>query len=532
MSSGMLGDDLQNGANSSPGGRDAGWVEPQVQPVDLLLGQCQGSEAEAEALRRRIAAQPRLALEVAETVGLLEQFRTLQCEPGPRFASKLAEVVARARRSQLPRRLRLLPNLLVAAAAAVVTFAALVVWQPLGNRAHRLADDPRAEVLPAGGVLAGGVLAEVPGRHDHEGGGEPEASWANSPRPAADARWLSNLDALRRRLDIEASPRLRDAFEHGLAAQADGLQRWLDPRNAMMLRRLDHELRASAELRRQVLARQGGLPAVDDRVQELADGLAAEVMAQLGDPWAEPQVEPVAGAVRAVLAAGPTPMREHAVARAGSWLAERLPQLHGSALVLGLAALSELAATTDAHVELVTEHGRRLLDSLLTADADNWSRRRPELLGGSVAAGVVGEAARLLARLPGFGLDATQCDVARRLLIGQLRERRDRGDDGPEVVAALLFGGAGLFEKGERGWNVLQLQRWEPVRLVPDYGTVQQIAWSVEPGQYGFTRLQRQLRQLALLPAPATMRDRASFCLCLATDYAAFAGAGLRALTD
>ncbi|MCC7399587.1 MAG: hypothetical protein IT455_21165 [Planctomycetes bacterium] len=508
--------------------------------MDLLLGQCQGSEAEA--LRRRIAEQPRLALEVAETVGLLEQFRTLQCEPGPRFASKLAEVVARARRSQLPRRLRLLPNLLAAAAALVVTFAALMVWQPLGkaqdvvcapvslpvaHRAHRLADDPRAETLPAGEALA-----EGPGRHDHEGGGEPGAAWANSMRPAGDARWLSNLDALRRRLDIEASPRLRDAFEHGLAAQADGLQRWLDPRNAMMLRRLDHELRASAELRRQVLARQGGLPAVDDRVQELADGLAAEVMAQLGDPWAEPQVEPVAGAVRAMLAAGPTPMREHAVARAGSWLSERLPQLQGSALVLGLAALSELAATTDAHVELVTEHGRRLLDSLLTADADNWSRRRPELLGGSVAAGVVGEAARLLARLPGFGLDATQCDVARRLLIGQLRERRDRGDDGPEVVAALLFGGAGLFEKDERGWNVLQLQRWEPVRLVPDYGTVQQIAWSVEPGQYGFTRLQRQLRQLALLPAPATMRDRASFCLCLATDYAAFAGTGLRALTD
>jgi hypothetical protein len=60
--------------------------------------------------------------------------------------------------------------------------------------------------------------------------------------------------------------------------------------------------------------------------------------------------------------------------------------------------------------------------------------------------------------------------------------------------------------------------------LAPDFATVQQIAWSRTPGSRGYTRLQREIRQLAVLAAPENVADRAAFCMCLATNYAAYLG--------
>ena len=45
---------------------------------------------------------------------------------------------------------------------------------------------------------------------------------------------------------------------------------------------------------------------------------------------------------------------------------------------------------------------------------------------------------------------------------------------------------------------------------------------SRRPGSRGHTRIQRELRQLAVMPAPTALQDRAAFCLCLATNYAGF----------
>ncbi|MCK5941629.1 MAG: hypothetical protein KAI24_06655, partial [Planctomycetes bacterium] len=96
----------------------------------------------------------------------------------------------------------------------------------------------------------------------------------------------------------------------------------------------------------------------------------------------------------------------------------------------------------------------------------------------------------------------------------------------PEVLAAMVYGFGDLLDEGrnERDRLAWALQRWKPARLAPDFATVQQIAWSLAPGSRGHTRMQRELRQLAVLPAPESLRDRAAFCLCLATNYAGFVG--------
>jgi hypothetical protein len=93
---------------------------------------------------------------------------------------------------------------------------------------------------------------------------------------------------------------------------------------------------------------------------------------------------------------------------------------------------------------------------------------------------------------------------------------------GPELLAATLYGFGELLSDRDRDWLVLQLRRWKPALLAPDFVTIQQIAWGIEPGRSGFTRLQRELRQVVVLPAPAHLHERAAMCLGLASNYAAY----------
>ena len=191
---------------------------------------------------------------------------------------------------------------------------------------------------------------------------------------------------------------------------------------------------------------------------------------------------------------------------------------------MALSGLVELAAVTGRHFDAVSTHGRRLVDEVLEADDDRWRRRRPALLAGAVDAHTLGEAGRVVSRLPAFGVDPDRCTLFRSLALGRLREQRAGGQDRPEVLAAMSYGFADLLdrERNERDRLTWALQRWKPARLAPDYATVQQMAWSLSPGTRGFTRMQRELRQLAVQPAPTALRDQAAFCLCLATSYAGF----------
>jgi hypothetical protein len=500
------------GKSSDPNPADGGAVTP-LSTLELLLGE--GSAAQRAELRERSGRDPLAMLELADDVAFLAQCRELRTEPSPIYAAKLHAVARRAERARplatgsgQPWR-----GLLWAAAAAIATFALLWTTDPLGRRCARAPLDRLVADADAGVARPEDAAAD---------GREP------SPAPGAAAdvsalAWEAAIERMRHRLELEASPHLRDAFETGLRDDSDRLGRWLDPRNALVLMRLDHELRANAEVRREALARQGGLPAVDGRVQQLAAAIAQELMAESPPEAGGDRVTTMALAVRALLGAGADGAdRDRARDQAGDWLAARLPDLHGGPLVEALAALTELAAVTGRHFEPVALHGRRLVDSVLSPDAQNWERSLPALLGSRLPPAVIGDASRLLQRLPGFGVDGGRCALVRKLLSGQLRARRDGGQDGPELLAALVYGCGDLLTAAEREAIDLQLRRWKPVRLAPDFRTVQQLAWAFEPGRSGFTRTQGELRQLAVCPDPVELAGRAAFCLCLCTNFAAF----------
>lgn len=494
---------------------DQGADVGELSAVDLLLEQ--GTPAAQDEARARMAAEPMRALEMAETVALLEGFRQLEVEPTDRLSFLLGRVVHRAELlTPAPVRTHWAASITWLLVAAVVAFAVLWSWDPLARRVPTKADAGCARIDGGPGAVAGERSDPV------AVGSEDEA-----PRrvlDVAEAEWQVALEAMRNRLSLETSRRLEQAFEVALLPPADPMQRWLDPRNALASLRADHESRSRPEVRRALLRLQGGLVAVDERVQQLADGIARDV-ALLAVVAGDEQIDTVALSVRALIAAGVNDaVRSEALTVASEWLAQRLPDCTGVRLARALSPLVEVAAVRGGYGELVAAHGRRLVDEVLRADVDTWGRRRPELLSGAVPVAVLGDTMRLLRLLPGVGVDPARCYIVRELLLGRLRECRDGGDDGPELLAAMLFGGADLLAMTERDDVERELRRWTPLRLAPDFVTVQQLAWGFEPARVGFTRLQRELRRLAVLPDPGQLSARAAFGLCLATGYAAWPG--------
>lgn len=512
-----MADDVQ----MDPGAQVDPIAAPELSALDLWLGE--GSPAEREALRRRIAEDPLQALDMAETVALLEGFRQVRTEPSSRLHCKMADVLRRAERRMGTRSpFAVSKGVAIAACAAAATIALLQYLQPFGPRPATagvaLVDLRLAPSSPSSSSSSSAPLA-----------GDLEAGEKAAPEPvrlASERQWESTVEQMRRMLGMDGSSRLRDALEDGLRGVADPLERWLDPRNALAQLRVEHERRGDDRARSGAVARQGGMAGADARAQELADFVARELTTDLVGGAADLEARPVALAVRALLAAGAlSPRRSGAIALGSDWLAERVPAAMGADLVTFLVPLLEVAAVTGAHVDLVARHGARLVDEVLQANDDTWGRRRPDLLAGRVASSTVADAGRLLVLLPGFGVDAERCGLVRELLLGHLRERRDQvGGDGPEVLAAMLFGCVDLLGEAERDEVEKQLKRWNVTRLAPDFVTVQQIAWGFEPGRLGWTRLQRDLRRLAVLGEPTDLGGKAAFCLCLTTSYAAWRG--------
>ncbi len=507
-----MSDDLRpKNGDGAPGGAAPAW-----QPIELLLKQ--GTAEELEAMRAEVARDPIKALELAEEVEFLESLRQVRTEPGPHMAAKMQGVLQQAERfcdhHYRVTRPRWQRPLLFAAAAAATLFA-LVGLDPLGQpeRAARTFDE--VAELAAGAVQRGGSDVDSDARV------QPVLI------EPAEQRWQETVQRIQARAAVEDSEHLRSALARGVAEQGDALGEWLDPANAVTMMRLGHELRASAELRAGALLRQGALVEVDGRVQSLATGIADELAARdlaAAEIDQAGLLEEVSLGLRAMIGAGPDAGRSSAVRQASALLARALPIVRDERLVVVLAGLVEMAATEGEHFDAVAVHGRRLLSEVLDGDGEAWRRRRPALLTGDVAPHVLGDAGRLIARLPAFGVDAAECTLVRSLILGRLREVRGSGQERPEVLAAMSYGFADLLDrtKNERDRLAWSLQRWKPALLAPDFVTVQQIAWSLAPGSRGHTRIQRELRQLAVMPAPTALQDRAAFCLCLATNYAGF----------
>jgi hypothetical protein len=502
------------------------------QPIDLLLNQ--GTPDEVTAMRNEVSGNPSKALELADTIALVEQFRHLTVEASPEFAGKLQDVVLHSDRfyrshfqPQPPAWLMPMVTGLAAAATFLLLwgFDVAQVWQSDTKRMTVAGREIKTNLngITIDNIRRSGVASET-------------TVVDEDPMSPEQASWERAVTEILARLDKETTDNLRDAFRSGMNQEGDALKQWLDPSNALVLLRLEHELRASAAVRIHALRSRGALAEVDGRVQELADGIADEMLRMVAGqidfagssrlPISNQELSDISWGVRGLIASGSTAYRTDALRNGGNWLASRLPQLTGERLVLALSGLVELAAISGQHFEAVAEHGQRLVDEVLQPSDENWRRRLPDLLSGYADAGNIGEAGRILARLPAFGVEPHRCKLVRQLILGQLRDRRTTAQDRPEVLAAMLYGCGDLLDEttGELdriGW---QLLRWKPTRLAPDFGTVQQIAWSRAPGSRGYTRLQRELRQLAVLPMPKSLASRSAFLMCLATNFAGHVG--------
>ena len=491
---------------------DASAVE--WQPVDLLLEQ--GTVEEVTQMRRAVAASPSLALELADTVQLIEAFRELKVEASPNMAGKMQAVMMQAERSAAhrgrARPRRWLPPITFAAAAAAAFW--LLSWLDV-------ASFWQAPGREAAVVVAVSAQAAEP-RSERDRLVEPEAIV-----DASELAWQEAVATIQRRLEVEDSDHLQAALSAGLRQPTKDLAKWLDPANAVTMMRLGHELRSSAERRARALRSAGSLPEVDRRVQQIATSIAAELrdieLADEADVVGR-RLGEVSWGVRALIGAGSNAVRGDILRRCGQWLASSAEDLHDERLVVALAGLVELAGARGEHVDAVAVHGARLVDSVLDVDDETWQRRRPALLAGVVPSQVLGDAGRVLARLPAFGVDPDRCTLVRQLMLGRLREQRSSGQDRPEVLAAMCYGFRDLLDRegNEHGRLSWALRRWKLTRLAPDFATVQQMAWSMTPGTQGYTRMQRELRQLAVVPSPQELAGRAAFCLCLATNFAGY----------
>lgn len=455
--------------------------------VDLALGQ--GEAAALDRLRASLARDPVAAIEFAETRQLLERLRGVQTAPSPQLPARLEELARKAewRQAQRQRTPITWRVLLGGLAAAAALFAALAWLDPLALRAGRGQRLVCATVAPA--------VAAAPA--------EPTAPKA-AVLPATLARTFEAASRL------EPGSRLAQALDRfeGAAASAR-LAQWLSPRNALAVLRLDRELRASAPARQRALRDRGLLDFLDGRLQSLVAGIAADLRSDT--PF---DTDATAFAVRALVAAGCAD--DVALRRGVERLVAALPSLTDAPLATALAALAETALATDRHAAALREHGQRLVDEVLAVDAESWSRRRPRLLASSAAPAAIADAGQFLRLASEFGVDADEALVVRLLLAARLQERRDPGNETPEVPTALVYGFADLLGADERQELESRLRSWRPSALVSDYRSLLGVVATRGPAQSGYARFQLELRRLCAL-APTALCDRAALCRALAS---------------
>ena len=467
-----------------------------LQPIDLLLGE--GTPAELQRCRDHMSSDPLAALEYAETRQLVEELRELTVEPTPRLQGLMDTVVR-----QSERRLRLRQPTgrswgfevgLVAAAAAVL-LSILLLTDPMGLQEST---EARSDVAAAQNVVSEPVRS--PAAPEAPAVSVVAATWDAAVRLGPGSKLAS------------AWSRFQSAQEAYDGNPAERLSRWLSSRNALAVMQLDYELRSTPQARHEALRKRGHPVAIDRRVQQLAATLSEQLLEENDLPARE-----VAMCVRALLAAGDD--YQSAMRRGGDRLVASLPAASGGELASSLLALGELAAATGQHAEVVREHSERLLDEVLSVDEQTWTRRRPRLLSGLVSAAEIGDAGRLLALMPAFGVDPEQALFVRLLMAAHLQERRDVRNDTPEILAALAYGFGDLLRPEEGEEVDSRLRTWSPVSVVPDYLALHQLAGSRSPATLGYARFQLALRRIMALEAPEGLSDRAALCLCLAANF-------------
>ena len=328
----------------------------------------------------------------------------------------------------------------------------------------------------------------------------------------------------------------------GPAAVFEGLP----ARNALEALRAQFRQRFSREERREALAASGADPDREDRIQDLARVVAAELEAQLpplaGLPAVagpaeemfsapERSVFDLALGLRALLAAGSSrAVGEHRqVVRDGTdALLDALKAgVDDEATASILAALSDIAVVSGGKVsEVVRRHASRLAASTLDFSRGRRQRRadvdvdslRPALLHWQTRTASLADAGQVLALAPAGGAPSTTCARARRLILRHLEERLTAGSERPDVIAAMLYGFGDLVDREDLD---RRLKMWRPQLLLPNYVALYHYAWGQYPLRPGWTQFQQDLRWVTAQRGPKVVSDTAALLLTLAMNFAA-----------
>ncbi|MCC6782935.1 MAG: hypothetical protein IT457_08820 [Planctomycetes bacterium] len=457
--------------------------------VGYALGE--GDAASRAAMQARVGRELELAVELAETRALFESMRALRTPTDPAFLATMAREV------EWRRRLHALPQRSVAARVGFLLRAAAVaivmLW--LGNRYVR----PDA-VDPAPSTARIDWSATAP---------RAFVALGHATRPTAPALRPVLAPAI-------DAPDFVAAWER-LAARplpADFAD-WLAAENLLAQTRAALERRASPELRARWRYATGAAD-VEARVTRLVDELGARTVQLLAQ--AEPDVEDLACALRALLASGAIRGRRELLDACRDELARRVDRLDAGRAAVALAALADLAVLeTDALGAFVAQRAERLAEAALERAPDG---RRPPLLSWTEPAPRLAEAGRVLALAPAFGADAALSLRARMSIAAHLEERLARMQrfETPELHAAIAYGFGDLVELSAAD---AALAFWPARLLLPDYTALVHYTWSKYPLRAGWAELQLELRGLAALPTPTGLRDTAALLLALCSDAAA-----------
>lgn len=474
------------------------------------LGELEGDEArQTEAA---VQSDPALSLEAAELRSLLEEMRTVKVEPSGRvplavrYAVTRRERLLRARQAAAVRRRKAWRQAARVAGMAAVMLFGLVLWQD-GRRAERRAvrDSEVAAIERALPVYRTMEVSAPP---------------VSLPSPRAEDVLALGGDSLQRQFAPLEKYAEVDAFTRLARAKYD-----------LAMLRLEFTQRYSPNARRESIARCGGHPILEDRIQAIARTVADSLLRRLEID--ELSTEETALAVRALLASGSTRRMGHrkAVDGALDYLERRLPQLKGGELASALAAVTDYAVVSSGRAaDLVAEHAARLARSTLEpvsvrrahsdADLEEAADRRPELLRFQTSVAGLADAGQVLRLAPAFGVRPDLARDARLLVAAHVKERlADAAGERPDLLAALLYGFGDLIDREEID---RRLVLWRPVLLAgQDHVALHHLAWSQFPLRPGWAHFQRELRALAALETPPALRDAAALLLSLAMNYAA-----------